>query len=77
MASFGDCGAAMSNIAYEVIMKQAVTRLGEEFTEEEFDEFERNILSASQKVSTTLTGGKHGPAFLVLDEAGLRELTGD
>ena len=46
-----------------------------EFTNDDYLDFFKTILAASVKVPTTLGGGEHGHAYLVLDETGLRKFT--
>ena len=62
--------------AYSSIIAQKVTAISTvEFTNDDYLDFFKTILAAATKVPTTLGGGEHGHAYLVLDEEGLRKFT--
>ena len=62
--------------AFSSIMAQKVTAISTvEFTNDDYLDFFKTILAAAMKVPTTLGGGEHGHAYLVLDETDLRKFT--
>lgn len=70
--------ATIRNTAYNVIKTQEVRRITNgDYDLEEYNKFAKDVLAASQAVPSTQGGGSHGHAWLIKDEAGYREFTGD